>query len=314
LTLGEVAGAVRDAEQSLAYADRSGDADWQNYIRTRTTHADALHQAGHRAEAEARFREAEKMQAKGQPDYPLMYSMAGFRYCELLLTDAERAAWQQRRSASLSPVPIPSGGVSPGCPNRGTPPEPAAKTTALLEFCRTVEQRTAQTLKWAEDNNLGLLTTALDHLTLGRATLYRAILENSDFRLLASDFSHIDTAVTSLRSTGQLDHLPRGLLTRAWLRSLTGARTGSESAQGDLDEAWEIAERGPMPLFLADIHLHRARLFGRQKEEGRMQNGGTAYPWESPQADLAEARRLIYKHGYLRRKEELEDAEKALLG
>ena len=36
-----------------------------------------------------------------------------------------------------------------------------------------------------------------------------------------------------------------------------------------------------------------------------------AYPWESPQADLAEARRLIYKHGYLRRKEELEDAEEA---
>ena len=30
------------------------------------------------------------------------------------------------------------------------------------------------------------------------------------------------------------------------------------------------------------------------------------------QADLAEARRLIYKHGYLRRKEELEDAEEGL--
>jgi hypothetical protein len=45
-----------------------------------------------------------------------------------------------------------------------------------------------------------------------------------------------------------------------------------------------------------------------------MQNGETAYPWKSPQADLAEARRLIYKHGYLRRKEELEDAEQALCG
>jgi hypothetical protein len=64
------------------------------------------------------------------------------------------------------------------------------------------------------------------------------------------------------------DFLPCGLPTRAWLRSLTGARTGPESAQSDLDEAWEIAERGPMPLFLADIHLHRARLFGRKKDEG----------------------------------------------
>jgi hypothetical protein len=57
-----------------------------------------------------------------------------------------------------------------------------------------------------------------------------------------------------------------------------------------------------MPLFLADIHLHRARLFFRE----------ATYPWQSPQTDLAEARRLIEKHGYLRRMEELEDAEKVI--
>jgi hypothetical protein len=55
-------------------------------------------------------------------------------------------------------------------------------------------------------------------------------------------------------------------------------------------------------LFMADIHLHRARLFFREAK----------YPWESPQVDLIEARRLIEKHGYLRRKEELEDAEQAI--
>lgn len=85
---------------------------------------------------------------------------------------------------------------------------------------------------------------------------------------------------------------------------MTFTRTGPESAQSDPDEAWEIAERGPMPLFLADIHLHRARLFFRE----------TKYPWISAKHDLAEARRLIFKHGYLRRKEELEDAEAAILG
>ena len=61
---------------------------------SRTTHADALHQAGRRDEAEARFREAEQMQAERQPDYPLLYSLWGFRYCDLLLTEAERAAGQ----------------------------------------------------------------------------------------------------------------------------------------------------------------------------------------------------------------------------
>ena len=115
-----------------------------------------------------------------------------------------------------------------------------------------------------------------------------------------------------LRRVAAQEFIVRGLLTRAWLRSLTGSRTGPGSAQSDLDEAWEIAERGPMPLFLADIHLHRARLFGKQKAESRKQKEEAAYPWESPQTDLAEARRLIYKHGYLRRKEEFEDAEQAL--
>jgi hypothetical protein len=42
----------------------------------------------------------------------------------------------------------------------------------------------------------------------------------------------------------------------------------------------------------------------------------SGYPWikGSPQADLTEARRLIEKHGYWRRRQELEDAERALGG
>jgi len=56
-----------------------------------------------------------------------------------------------------------------------------------------------------------------------------------------------------------------------------------------------------MPLFLADIHLHRAPPFLPR-----------AIPWESPQVDLAEAPRLIKRHGYWRQKEELEDAEDAM--
>jgi hypothetical protein len=69
-----------------------------------------------------------------------------------------------------------------------------------------------------------------------------------------------------------------------------------------LDEAWEIAERGAMKLFMADIHLYRARLFFRE----------ATYPWESPTVDLAAARKLIEQCGYGRRKEELEDAEAGL--
>ena len=171
---------------------------------------------------------------------------------------------------------------------------------------------------------LGLLDIALDHLTLGRAALCAAILESRsgrresaqtpspaapefDQRGLTSAATELDAAVSGLRHSGRSDILPHGLLTRAWLRFLTGARTGPDSAQADLDEAWEIAERGPMRLFLADIHLYRARLFGC-----RMPDTGCPYPWESPKADFAAARKLIEQCGYGRRKEELEDAEKAI--
>ncbi|MGH8590724.1 MAG: hypothetical protein ACREXX_15780, partial [Gammaproteobacteria bacterium] len=147
-----MAGAVRDAEQSVSHADRSGDAFLRMGIRT--TYADALHQAGRWAEAEARFREAEEMQAERQPDYPLLYSLQGFRYCDLLLTEAERGAWRVI------------------CPR---PPEDRDAHRATLQ---AVSERAAQTLHWATDpfTNASLPDVALDHLTLGRAALYAAIL------------------------------------------------------------------------------------------------------------------------------------------
>jgi hypothetical protein len=76
-----------------------------------------------------------------------------------------------------------------------------------------------------------------------------------------------------------------------------------------LAESQQIAERGPMPLFLADVHLHRARLVGSVKDEGRRKNN---YPGIDPKAELAKARTLIENHGYGRRREELADAEAAL--
>ena len=259
LTLGEVAGAVQDAGQSVTFADRSGRAALR--MGFRTTHADALHQAGRRTEALALFREAEGLQGEWQSYYQRLYSLQGFRYCDLLLAEAERVA--------------------------GGKGEAGADRAALSEAIREVEQRAAQTLEWAVENRSSLLDFSLNHLTLGRAALYLAILEGSD---LAPARAEIEQAVGGLRSAGDLPRLPWGLLTRAWLRFAEG---DPATARADLDEAQEIAERGPMPLFLADVALYRGRLFGDREA-------------------LAEARRLIEKHGYGRRLEELADAEAAL--
>ncbi len=251
LTLGDVAGGIRDAEQSVAFADRSGDAFEQ--MADRTALADALHQAGRQDEALARFLEAEAMQADDQPQYPLLYSLAGLRYCDLLLAGAERAA--------------------------GGGPE----VRGAREACGEVERRARKMFAWRVHSD-SLLDIALDHLTLGRAQLYRAILEGPG---PDAGKPEIDQAVDGLRRAGRIDHLPRGLLTRAWLLSTLG---DPDATRADLAEAQEIAERGPMPLHLADVHLYRARLF-------------------HDRAALAEARRLVEKHGYWRRREELEDLE-----
>jgi hypothetical protein len=115
-----------------------------------------------------------------------------------------------------------------------------------------------------------------------------------------------------------MQYLPSGLLTRAWQRRLAGDGDG---ARVDLDQAWAIAERGPMPLHQADILLTRARLFGLPGVGWNKRSGSTEspqeprkepYPWTSPQADLAEARRLIEECGYHRRDGELADAEAAI--
>ncbi len=278
LTLGEVGGAVRDAEQSVSHADHSGDAFQRMGKRTRL--ADALHQAGRRAEAEARFREAEEMQAERQPDYPLLYSWQGFAYCDLLSTEAERAAWRVVRSGGLRP------------------PEDGDTHRATLQ---TVSERGQTALSIVLNGSRNLLDIGLNHLTLGRAALYTAILEGSSLDPCRASLLH---AVTGLRRAGEQIWLTAGLLTRAWLQFLTDPRTGPESAQSDLDEAWEIAERGPMKLHMADIHLHRARLFFREAQ----------YPWGTPAAELAAAGKLIHACGYHRRDEELEDVRRAISG
>ncbi|MBM3335096.1 hypothetical protein FJY63_10590 [Candidatus Sumerlaeota bacterium] len=273
LALGDLAGAVQCAAQAVAYTDYGDDSFQRLGMRTRL--ADALHQGGQRDEARNRFREAEGMQARDQPDFPVLYSFQGFWYCDFLLSGAERAAWEQTLS-----------------------PESKTRNPELKHGCHLIEQRATRTLGWVlASTSAAFLDIALERLTLGRAALYGAIL--AQLGLLRSPESEIEEAVEGLRAAGRMDHLPRGLLSRAWLRFCQGHTQG---ARADLDEAWQIAERGSMRLHMADVLLYRARLFRAIKP----------YPWGCPHDDLAAARKLIEECGYWRRKEELEDAEAAL--
>ena len=129
LTLGEVAEAAADAERAVRYADRSGDAFQRR--GKRSAHADALHQGGRRVESEALFREAERMQAEDRPGHPLLYSVRGFQYCDLLLGTAERAAWWHHLGST-------SGGDAP----------------SLAVSCHDASRRATQALEIAEGQKL----------------------------------------------------------------------------------------------------------------------------------------------------------------
>ena len=329
LTLGDVSAAVEDAERSVEFADRSGDAFLRMF--SRTTLGDALHQAGRLDEALERFEEAEALQAERQPEYPLLSSVQGFRHCDALLAEVERASWDAtvvrlrpgrdvisqrvnsftrsagsarptrstgsahlaRSAGSAHPAEAPMEREEQGkqvvkttrwdFPSSRTrtstdesepsQPDVLASPPDLSVTCDAVEARATQTLEWVKKAAVDILSIALDHLTLGRVRLYRAILETTDPSTAAPA---IEAAVEGLRNAGHLEFIVRGLLTRAWLHTLQNNPT---AAQTDLDEAQDIAERGPMPLFLAEIALHRARLF------------------DDPGA-LAEAHRLIEKHGF----------------
>jgi tetratricopeptide (TPR) repeat protein len=264
LTLGDVASAVRHAEQSVQHADRSGDAF--EIMSDRTTHADALHQAGRAAEAGERFREAEALESKRYLTMPLLASLGGFRFCDLLLAEIERAAWRECLGSNAQPID--------------------AQILADIEHRATTALAIAMRNQW-------VLDTALDNLTLGRVALFRAILDNA---ALDSAHTRVEAAVHGLRQAGQADLLPHALLTRAWLRVLQG---DPAAARTDLDEVQQLAERGPMRLHLADVHLHRARLFFRE-------NRGEA------REELQKARALIERCGYHRRDEELRDAENVI--
>ena len=99
-TLGNVAEAVEAARLAVDCADRGG--EWSMRMASRATLAGALHQSGDFADAMRLFAEAERIQTEHQPEYPVLYSFSGYRYCDMLLDQGKRAEVLLRASQSLS--------------------------------------------------------------------------------------------------------------------------------------------------------------------------------------------------------------------
>jgi hypothetical protein len=97
LTIGNVGQAITYAKQSVDFAHNINDLWLQTCAQT--AFAVAQHQAGHLAEAQAPFREAEELQKKRVPSFPILSSSLGYQYCDLLLSQGNFADLARRESA-----------------------------------------------------------------------------------------------------------------------------------------------------------------------------------------------------------------------
>jgi tetratricopeptide (TPR) repeat protein len=268
LTQGKIIDAICEAERSVEFANYLN--DLIQVMSSRVSLANVLNQAGRSSEAIDHFRAAKSMQIQLQPSDTFLDSQVDFNYCELLLAETEYLCWCAHLQAKLTNM---------------------SKIETLRNNILEVEIHAENKLKWASSQNW-LCDIALNHLTLGRVNFYRAILSDlpsQKAECLEISRKDLDAAVDGLRQVGFQVLIPNALLSRARHRLEQGDVSG---AKADLNEAWDVAERGPMRLHMADIHLHRARMF-RDKE------------------DLEKARALIEECGYWRRKEELDYAEMA---
>jgi len=278
LTLGEVERAVAFGKQGVNLADRSANAFQR--MNQRAKLADALHQVGHWEESAEALREAEALQAEDQPQYPRLYSLAGYRYSDLLLSRGEPE----------------DGSVLDGLV---ADPEAARR---FREACQEVRERAAVLLEEGTRAGDSLLELGLYHLSLGRAHLGLALTaprSAAPGKEAETDFAkateHLDHAVEGLRRSGNEDDLPRGLLARAALRRLRG---DLPAAEADLTEALEIAERGSMRLHECDEHLEWARLCRQRGDRDGLER------------HVTQARRLVEETGYGRRRREVEWLER----
>ena len=99
LALGKIKDAVTSGERSMVYADQAELASWRTI--SRTVLANALHQAGQPAKAFSLFGEAEHIQKEDQSEYPLLYSLRGFSYCDLLLAEGNSAKVLEQAGQTL---------------------------------------------------------------------------------------------------------------------------------------------------------------------------------------------------------------------
>jgi tetratricopeptide (TPR) repeat protein len=278
VTFGEVAQALAYAQQAVELADRSDDPGQR--IMNRANLADVLHQADRLAEAKATFAEAEAIQKEDQPEDLFLYSLQGFQYCDLLLSQGQFQAVQQRASQTL---------------------EENRSWYSLISI------------------GLDTLSLGRAYLAEVVSTL-SPTLQSSNLSpsLLQQAHQYLNQAVAGLRRSGNQDEVPRGLLARAELYRWQGAWGKAQAdLEEAMDLATRSGMRlFECDAHLGWARLLEAQ--GSREDKGGDPHPGAGEAAEGWLAQarwhVAEAKRLVAETGYHRRDGEVAELEERLKG
>jgi tetratricopeptide (TPR) repeat protein len=287
LLAGEVATAGVTAEQSIALADRGREEF--HMIVSRGILGDVLRAAGRNDAAAQAFADAERRQKKLQPYYPLLYSLGGYLYCDMLLAE-------------------------------GDYPTARGRATQTMKWTR---QHGSLLLSIALDT----LTVGRAHLGLALATARTHEMSaamRDDVRIARA---HFDEAVDGLRAAGTSDYLPRGLLARATFRRSVGDWDGAMRDFEEVEEVAEPGpmKLHLCDLALQRARLAFAQIETFAPLNGTLEKdnppkpavpGGDqiASPKSEAEKQLKIAADYIEKCGYHRRDEELVELQAVLRG
>ena len=195
LSMGEINKAINFAKNSVNLSSKKNVSKYEK-ISSLCTLGDTLHHSGEYSEARKVFLEAERLQKLSNSKYQILNSLAGYRYCDYLLTNNEfdRVISIYKKINKWKPQ------LKLG----------VGKGLALLFYGR------ALMLKNRDSNNKNdyyfeskIISDAIDCFRNSgyQDYLCRALIARSVLRRLNKDFNSIDTDITEIKETAARNNL-----------------------------------------------------------------------------------------------------------
>jgi hypothetical protein len=285
LLVANVADSLATAKASASHAERSGQP--RLMIISRATEGNALHAAGKLQNAADLCADAERRQQAVQGQLPILYSIQGYWYCDLLLSQMQTAAVLGRASRTL-------------------------------QWARTH----FSTLTVALDT----LTIGRGHLAEALQSLPKATLGQSAGDHPRAAAARFREAVELLLASRHNDQIPRGLLARVVFHRTIGDWDGAKSDLNEAKEIAEsaIMRLYWCDCALEGARLALARREAFAPLNGLVEPSpprpvlpdatAAAALNEEARKELDVARKLIAECGYHRRDEELAELDAVMVG